>query len=86
MKNVLKICKIICNEDAHVLNIHLLTSVLPMMSAGGRDRAIIQHKPTRHTMKERVEQMTKALDRVAFVLSPHRIYELDKVAVALNLS
>ena len=37
-------------------------------------------------MKERVEQMTKALDRVAFVLSPRHIYELDKVAVALNLS
>ena len=37
-------------------------------------------------MKERVEQMTKALDRVAFVLSPHRIYELDKVAVVLYLS
>ena len=57
-----------------------------MLSAGGRDRAIIQHKLTTHTMKERLEQMTKALDRVAFVLSPHHIYEWDKVAVVLNLS
>ena len=37
-------------------------------------------------MKERVEQMTKALDRVAFALSPHHIYELDKVAAVLYLS
>ena len=32
----------------------VMTSVLPMLSAGGRDRAILQHKLTRHTMKERV--------------------------------
>ena len=28
MKNVLKICKIICNKDAHVLNIHLLSNLI----------------------------------------------------------
>ena len=50
----------------------VMTSVLPMLSAGGWDRAILQHKLTRHTMKERVEQMAKALQScICTISTPH---------------